>query len=133
MSREVSCSDKPADANNEEDLGLRGHVDLAGSLGNLGNADLVGGDLAVLTDVLLSTAEDDLALGLQALWKKALKGPLDQYINLRTLVLSACALAERSRWVSRTLAVFKMVSGTLGTAAAALAAAGLAAVLLHGV
>lgn len=67
MNKRRALKHIPANADNEEHLGLSGDVDLSTGLGDLLGTDLVGGDLAVLGDVLLGTAEDDLALGLQAL------------------------------------------------------------------
>lgn len=52
----------PLDADDEDELGLLGNVELAALLGDTSKADLLALCLAVLLDVLLSTLEDDTAL-----------------------------------------------------------------------
>lgn len=52
----------PLDTDDEDQLGLLGHVEFAGLLGNTSQADLLALRIAVLLDVLLGTLEDNTTL-----------------------------------------------------------------------
>ena len=58
----------PLDTDNEDQVGLRGDVELAALLGNTAETDLLTLSIAVLLNVLLSTLEDDATLLLVGLF-----------------------------------------------------------------
>lgn len=58
----TSIDNLPLDADQEDELGLRGDVEGALLLSNAGEANLLALGIAVLLDVLLGTLEDDGAL-----------------------------------------------------------------------
>lgn len=58
----------PLDTDDEDQLGLLRHVELAALLGNTSEANLLALGIAVLLDVLLGTLEDDATLLFVGLW-----------------------------------------------------------------
>jgi hypothetical protein len=60
------------DTDNEDELGLGGHVVAALGLGDAAKTDLLALKVAVLLHVRLGTLEDGLALGLVLLWARML-------------------------------------------------------------
>lgn len=67
----IELQDLPLDTDDEDQVGLRGDVELAALLGNTAEADLLALCIAVLLNVLLSTLEDDATLLLVGLFVRS--------------------------------------------------------------